>query len=121
MRLAIAGTFMIVLAASLPACVSVEPDDAAERALAGATLGTALGVGIGATFAINPAIGAVVGAETGATLGAAAGVMTAQPAVSYEPIAPPSAAVVPAFYDTWAPGYHVPPIDSQTPPPPRSG
>ena len=45
------------LAAMLQACgfvQPVDPEDAAERAIAGAALGTALGVGLGATFAINP-------------------------------------------------------------------
>jgi len=121
MRLAVAGIVSIAAALALSACHPVDPEDAAERAVTGAALGTALGTGIGATFAINPAIGAVVGAETGATLGAAAGVLTAAPAPTYRPIAPPAEAVIPQFYDTWAPGYYAPSIASQVPPPtPRS-
>ena len=96
----------------------VDPDDAAERALIGSALGTALGTGIGAAFAINPGIGAVVGAESGATIGAAIGAATAQPLPKYAPIAAPTVAVIPQFYDSWPPGYHAPPIASETPPPP---
>jgi hypothetical protein len=95
----------------------VDPQDAAERALTGSVLGAALGTGLGAIFAINPAVGAVVGAESGAAIGAAVGVATAQPLPAYAPIAVPSAALIPDFYDTWAPGYRPPPVASQTPPP----
>ena len=123
-------TVLIVVAAALSGCVEVQgpaplgielsrvdPSDAAERAVVGAALGSALGTGIGASFAINPAIGTIIGAESGAALGAAAGVMTAQPIPDYAPIAVPTAAVIPGFYDTWPPGYHQPSIPSQTPPP----
>jgi hypothetical protein len=96
----------------------VDPEDAADRAIVGAALGTALGTGIGASLSINPAIGAVVGAESGATIGAAIGAATAQPLPAYRPIAVPTAAAVPEFYDTWAPGYHPPPVASEVPPPP---
>jgi hypothetical protein len=72
------GIMAVALAAMLPACGlvhPVDPEDAAERAVAGAALGTALGTGLGATFAINPGVGAIIGAETGATLGAATGTL----------------------------------------------
>src|SRR5947209_3565683 len=124
------GAALVGMAMALSGCVEiygptpfaielarVDPEEAAERALVGAALGTALGTGLGATFAINPAIGSVVGAEAGAALGAATGVATAQPLPRYAPIAVPTAAVIPGFYDTWPPGYHPPPIASQTPPP----
>src|SRR6266478_3983725 len=114
MRLILLRTALIGLAAALSGCVEVygpapldiglsrvDPVDAGERAIVGAALGTALGTGIGATFAINPAIGAV----------------TAQPLPDYAPIAIPTAAIIPGFYDTWPPGFHPPPIASQTPPP----
>jgi hypothetical protein len=129
MRLILLRTALIGLAAVLSGCVEiyfpspilevsrVDPVDAAERAIVGAALGTALGTGIGASFAINPAIGAVVGAESGATIGAAIGAVTAQPLPDYAPIAIPTAVLIPDFYDTWPPGYHPPPIASQTPPP----
>jgi hypothetical protein len=139
MRLMVFRGALIGLAATLSGCVEaygptpvgaaaypppfgielarVDPQDAAERALVGSVLGTALGTGIGAVFAINPAIGAVVGAESGAAIGAAVGAATAQPLPSYAPIAVPSAALIPDFYDTWAPGYRPPPVASQTPPP----
>jgi len=103
------------------ACVPSDVQNPSQRALVGAALGTALGTGIGATFAINPGIGAVVGAETGATLGAVAGVITTESPPIYRPIPPAEAALVPGFYDTWPPGYHPPPVGSETPrPPPRS-
>jgi len=130
MRLILVRAALIGLAAALAGCgelngtgpldfsVSrVDPVDAGERAIVGAAAGTALGTGIGATFAINPGVGAVVGAESGAAIGAAIGAATAQPLPAYAPIAIPTAAVIPGFYDTWPPGYHPPPIDSQTPPP----
>ncbi len=130
MRLIVLRTVLIGSAVALSGCVEVngpapldiavsrvDPVDAGERAIVGAALGTALGTGIGASFAINPAIGAVVGAESGAAIGAAIGVATAQPLPDYAPIAIPTAAVIPGFYDTWPPGYHPPPIASQTPPP----
>ena len=107
--------------AMLSACVPSDVEDPYQRALVGATLGSALGTGLGATFAINPGIGAVAGAESGAALGAAAGLITTQPPPVYRPI-PPAAeeAFVPGFYDTWPPGYHPPPVGSETPrPPPR--
>jgi hypothetical protein len=129
MRLMVVRGAVIGLAAALSGCVEaygpapielarVDPQDAAERALIGSVLGTALGTGIGASFAINPAIGAVVGAESGAALGAAVGAITAQPLPDYAPIAVPTAALIPDFYDTWSPGYRPPPVASQTPPPP---
>jgi hypothetical protein len=130
MRLIVLRTVLIGSAVALSGCVEVngpapldiavsrvDPVDAGERAIVGAALGTALGTGIGATFAINPAIGAVVGAESGATIGAAIGAATAQPLPDYAPIAIPTAAIIPDFYDTWPPGYHPPPVVSQTPPP----
>ena len=130
MRLILVRTALIGLAAALSGCVEVygpalpgielsrvDPVDAGERAIVGAALGAALGTGIGATFAINPAVGAVVGAESGAAIGAAIGAVTAQPLPDYAPIAIPTAAIIPGFYDTWPPGFHPPPIASQTPPP----
>jgi len=59
---------------------------------------------VGAAFAINPGIGAPMGAATGATLGTLAGLLSAQQAVYYVPITPPTAAAIPGFYDGWAPG-----------------
>ena len=128
MRLMVVRGALIGLAAVLSGCVEpygsapfglarVDPQDAAERAVVGAVLGTALGTGLGAMFSINPGIGAVVGAESGAALGAAAGAMTAQPLPEYAPIPIERAALIPAFYDTWPPGYRPPPVASQTPPP----
>jgi hypothetical protein len=130
MRLMVVQAALIGLAAALSGCVEaygpapvgfqlsrVDPNDAADRAAVGAVLGAALGTGLGATFAINPAIGSVIGIETGTTLGAAVGAMTAQPLPSYAPLAVPTAAVIPGFYDAWPPGDHPPPIGSQTPPP----
>jgi hypothetical protein len=130
MRLIYVGVGLIGLATALSGCAEpgdtgpfglglsrVDPQEATERALAGAALGTALGTGIGVSFAINPAIGAVIGAESGAALGAAVGVATAQPLPSYAPIAVPTEPVIPSFYDTWPPGYYQPPIAAQTPPP----
>jgi hypothetical protein len=110
---------MIAAAAALSACVHpVDPEDAAERLAAGAALGTALGSFVGVTVAINPAIGAVIGAETGATLGGLAGVATAAPVPAYHPIPVPAQAVIPQFYDGWPPGYHKPPGNPETQPPP---
>jgi uncharacterized membrane protein len=126
MRLMVVGAGLIALAAGLSACVEpqgpvevarVDPQDAADRALIGSVLGAALGTGLGASFAINPAIGAVVGVESGAAIGAAIGAATAQPLPSYVPIAVPNEAVIPGFFDSWPPGYHLPPIASQVPPP----
>jgi len=140
MRLMVVRGALIGLAATLSGCVEVygptavgpaqyppapfgvelarvDPQDAAERALIGSVLGSALGTGLGAVFAINPAVGAVVGAESGAVIGAAVGAAAAQPLPSYAPIAVPSTALIPDFYDTWAPGYRTPPVASQTPPP----
>ena len=128
MRLMVVRVGLIGLAAALSGCVEVygpgpfvvarvDPTDAAERALIGAALGTALGTGIGASFAINPAIGAVIGAESGAAIGAALGAATAEPLPDYAPIAVPTVAIIPGFYDTWPPGYRPPPVTSQTPPP----
>ena len=111
----------IAVAAALSACAPlhpVDPEDAAERMVAGEALGTALGVGLGATFAINPAIGAVIGAETGAALGGFTGIITAAPVPAYHPIAVPAQAVIPHFYDTWPPGYHAPPGNPEIQPPP---
>ncbi len=112
---------LIAGAAILSACAGphlVDPQDAAERMVAGEVLGTALGTGLGATFALNPAIGAIAGAETGAALGAFTGVITAAPRPAYHPVAVPAEAVVPHFYDGWPPGYHKPPGNPETQPPP---
>jgi hypothetical protein len=121
MRLRAMGVLAVGLVAMLPACglvQPVDPEDAAERAVAGATLGAALGTRLGATFAINPGIGAVIGAEAGAGLGAITGVITAEPIAAYKPIPVPTAAVIPGFYDGWPPGYHPPPGNPETQPPP---
>jgi hypothetical protein len=118
MRLAALG---LIAAAALSACNApqlVDPQDAAERMVAGEALGTALGTGLGATFAINPAIGAVIGAETGAALGAFTGVITAAPLPTYHPVVVPAQAVIPHFYDGWPPGYHAPPGNPETQQPP---
>jgi hypothetical protein len=115
MRLA---SLAVVAAIALSACTPVDPEDAAERAVGGAAVGTALGVFIGTAGSINPAIGAVIGAETGAALGTAIGIATAAPIPSYHPIAVPAQAVIPRFYDTWPPGYHAPPGNPETVPPP---
>ena len=117
MRLVVVGVALCGLVAALAGCARVDPQEAAERAVIGGVAGTALGTAIGASIAINPAIGAAVGAESGAAIGAGIGVLTAQPLPDYRPIAVPAAAVIPSFYDTWPPGYHAPPIASQTPPP----
>jgi hypothetical protein len=119
MRLVSLG--MIAVAAALSACAPlhpVDPEDAAERMVAGETIGTALGTGLGATFAINPAIGAVIGAETGAALGAFTGIITAAPVPTYHAVPVPAQAVIPGFYDGWPPGYHAPPGNPETQPPP---
>ncbi|MGH7093588.1 MAG: hypothetical protein ACREFB_08655 [Stellaceae bacterium] len=123
MRLLRTGAVALGLSLTLAACAGnmIDPHDAARRAAAGAVWGAALGTAVGATFAINPGIGAPIGAMTGATLGAASGLMTAQPAVTYAPIRTPSAAVVPGFYDSWAPGSHPPPVGVSTPPPAGAG
>lgn len=135
MRLLVAGTLLVGLAA-LSGCADpfaptpppppwppvtlaqVDPDEAAARAAVGSAVGATVGAGLGAAFAITPWIGAAVGAGTGAAVGAAVGAVTAQPVPTYAAIAVPSEPVIPNFYDTWPPGWHVPPIVSQTPPPP---
>ena len=114
MRLAAIGTIAVALAAMLPACAPVDPDDAAQRAVVGGALGATLGAGIGATFAINPLVGAAYGAKGGAELGAAVGVATATETPTYEPIVLPAEAAVPGFYDNWPPGYHRPPNNPET-------
>ncbi len=130
MRLVVIGV-LISVAGALGACVPantagqspltlarVDPQDAADRAAVGSVVGATLGAGLGATFAINPGLGAAVGAEAGAPIGAIVGAATAQPLPDYKPIAVPTAAVIPDFYDTWPPGYDRPPAGSDTPPPP---
>jgi hypothetical protein len=135
MQLMVVRGALIGLAAALAGCVEVygpavvapapfvvelarvDPQDAAERALIGSVLGTALGTGLGAIFSINPGIGAVIGAESGAAIGAAVGAATAQPLPDYAPIAVPATVPIPAFYDTWPPGFRPPPVTSQVPPP----
>jgi len=130
MRRIVVRAGLIGLAVALSGCVEpygpapsavavsrVDPQDAAERAIVGGVVGTALSTGIGATVSINPAIGAAIGAETGAAIGAAIGAATAQPLPDYAPIAVPTAAVIPGFYDTWPPGFVQPAITAQTPPP----
>ena len=120
MRLPSLGT--IAVAASLSACAPlhpVDPQDAYERSVAGATLGTALGTGLGATFAINPALGAVSGAAGLAPSWAASpGSLPPRRYRAYHPVAVPAQAVIPHFYDGWPPGYHAPPGNPETQPPP---
>lgn len=131
MRPMLVGAALIGLAAALPGCVApygppplgfqlarVDPEDAEDRAVIGTALGATLGTGLGAAFAIDPGVGALFGAVSGAAIGAAIGVITAQPIPDYAPIVVPREAVIPGFYDTWPPGHHPPPIESQTPPPP---
>jgi hypothetical protein len=132
MRLIAARAAMIVLAAMSSGLVSgcvpvysgpvevvrVDPEDVAERTMIGSVVGAALGTGLGSTFAITPAVGAVVGVGAGAAIGAAIGAMTAQPLPRYEPVAVPTAAVIPSFYDNWPPGSHSLPVAVVPPPPP---
>ena len=130
MRLVVVRAGLIGLAAALSGCIEaygpapyevavsrVDPQDAAERALVGGIVGSALGTGLGAIASINPAIGVEIGAPAGALLGAAIGAATAQPLPDYAPIAVPTTAVIPGFYDTWPPGFNQPAVDAQTPPP----
>ena len=127
MQLAGAGAAALGLAlmTALTGCIAgsgVDPEDAAARAAVGSAVGAALGAGLGVTFAIDAGIGATMGAASGAAIGAAAGVLSAQPAVTYAPIAVPQTAVIPNFYDGWAPGNHPPPVGAGAPPPlPKSG
>ncbi|HEY1797735.1 MAG TPA: YMGG-like glycine zipper-containing protein [Stellaceae bacterium] len=123
MRRARTGALALGMLVCLSACAEYpgpDPNDAAQRMVGGAVWGAALGSALGAAFAINPGIGAPMGAATGAALGTLAGLLSAQQAVYYAPIAPPTAAVIPGFYDAWAPGSHPPPLDAMAPPP-RSG
>ena len=99
----------------------LDPEEAAERGIAGAALGAALGASVGAIVAINPGLGALVGTEIGAPVGAAIGVATTPPLPDYKPIAVPATAVIPGYYDRWPPGVHAPPLGSWTPPPPPPG
>jgi hypothetical protein len=133
MRRIFFGAALAAVAAALAACAPtgtsggspiftiarVDPQDAAERAATGAIVGATLGAGLGATFAINPGLGATIGTEAGGGLGAIVGAATAQPLPGYQPIAVPTAAVIPSFYDTWPPGYEQPPVAAQAPPPVR--
>jgi len=123
MRRARVGALALGMLVSLTACADFpgpDPNDAVHKMAAGAVWGAALGSALGAAFAINPGIGAPMGAATGATVGVFAGLMSAQQAVYYAPITPPTAAVIPRFYDSWAPGSHPPPLDAMAPPP-RAG
>lgn len=125
MQRAALGALAVALPALLGACVNgridpqqaswrVDPQQATERAAAGAVLGAALGTGLGATFAIDPGLGAVIGAESGGAVGAAIGVATSDPLPSYKPIPVPAEAVIPSFYDGWAPGFLAPPGNPET-------
>lgn len=123
MRRARVGALALGMVACLSACAEFpgpDPDDAMHKMAAGAVWGTAMGASLGAAFAINPGIGASMGAATGATLGTLAGLLSAQQAIYYAPITPPTAAVIPGFYDAWAPGSHPPPLNAMAPPP-RAG
>ncbi len=123
MRRARTGALALGVVVSLAACTGApgpDPNDAMQKMAAGAVWGAGLGAGLGAAFAINPGIGAPMGAATGAAVGVLAGLLSAQQAVYYEPITPPTAAVIPGFYDSWAPGSHPPPLGAVAPPP-RAG
>jgi hypothetical protein len=119
-RMRLRSLAIAAVAVTLSACAPhlVDPQDAAERMVAGMALGTALGTGLGATLSINPAIGAVIGAETGAALGGFTGIITAAPVPAYHAVPVPAQAVIPHFYDGWPPGYHRPPDNPETLPPP---
>ncbi|MBV9862256.1 MAG: hypothetical protein JO267_08925 [Alphaproteobacteria bacterium] len=120
MRLTAIVAIVVGLGVSLAGCIN--PDDMAQRAVAGGALGAGLGAGLGATFAINPALGASFGAATGGVLGAAAGAITTEPAVEYGPIPVRDTAARPSFYDEWPPGYQLLPLGAAAPPPlPRPG
>ena len=122
MRLGLAVAIGAVLALGTTSCVPAEVQEPVERTALGAALGATLGSAIGSAVAINPPLGAAMGAGIGGLSGAVIGATTAEPAPSYEPIDVPTATVIPSFYDTWAPGYHIPAPATQTPPPPaRSG
>ena len=128
-RSGVAAAAAAALVAALAACSAphetglslarVDPQDATDRAVEGGVLGGLFGAGVGASFAINPGLGAIVGTEVGVPIGAAIGVATARPLPDYKPIpVPTAAATIPHFYDTWPPGYHMPSIAAQAPPPP---
>jgi hypothetical protein len=102
---------------AVPAFIRAAPEEVAERAFIGGTVGAMLGAGFGATASLNPALGAAIGGPAGAVIGAAVGIATTRPLPSYTPIAVPAAPVIPAFYDTWPPGYRSP-TGAQLPPPP---
>jgi hypothetical protein len=132
MRLVAAAIAMAGISAAISGCAPngyidnpptitlarVDPQDAAERAVTGAVLGATTGAALGAIFAINPGLGATIGTEAGGGLGAVIGAATAQPLPDYKPIAKPTAAIIPGFYDSWPPGYEQPEFPPQTPPPP---
>jgi hypothetical protein len=108
---------VVVAAVMLSACGlvhPVDPEDAAERAVAGMALGSAVGTGLGAIGSINPGVGSIIGAEVGATLGGAIGAATAAPVPTYKPIVVPAEAVIPRFYDEWPPAYHSFPGNPET-------
>jgi hypothetical protein len=107
---------MVAVAAGLSACAPhmVDPQDAAERMVAGAAIGSAFGTALGAAFSINPVIGAIYGAEAGAAIGGFTGVVTAAPVPAYRSVPIPAQAVIPHFYDAWPPGYHAPPNNPET-------
>jgi hypothetical protein len=103
---------------AVPEFIRVDPEEAAERAFVGGMVGGMLGAGFAATASANPAFGAIIGGPAGAAIGAAVGIATTRPLPSYTPIAVPAAPVIPAFYDTWPPGYAAPPAGAQVSPPP---
>lgn len=131
MRLSVTRAILVGLGLSMSGCVGVDnqgfnsaavqlgvdPQDAAARAVEGAVLGATLGAAVGSIFAINPGLGAIIGTEAGGGLGALAGIATAEPLPSYTPIAIPTAAVIPSYYDSWQPGWNPPPVGFMAPPP----
>ena len=107
---------VVAVAVGLSACAPhmVDPQDAAERMVAGAVIGSAFGTALGAAFSINPVIGAIYGAEAGGAIGGFTGVITAAPVPAYHSVPVPAQAVIPHFYDAWPPGYHTPPNNPET-------
>jgi hypothetical protein len=102
---------------AVPGFIRASPEEVAERAFAGGMVGGMLGAGFAAMASANPAFGAVIGGPAGAAIGAVVGIATTPPLPSYAPVAVPAAPVIPAFYDTWPPGYRSPSPGTRVPPP----